>query len=331
MRNLDDINGIGPALAREMTKSGIGSIEELVAMRPGFAPQLARNVDGVSLRQLVEDFRPQAKFLLLPGLTGDVAAALVDAGFRTYRAVLFADPAALLQSLPRKPAGLATTAEVMTLQIACAKAQYHDTVLLCLTDAETGKPVTGARLAMRDSSHAGWSTADVSRADARGWIVSPACARGRTHRLLIDAPGYRRTTVSIAAAGGAVLKRHIGMMKGTARPEADEFAGQSLGVIPAGAFVTWEEWAPAAVPPGSIWRLQSKTQTGQATLECLMRRRYGSEIRVFTTKAPLATLPAPAVVGGTVEALGNGAWGKPGRGVAAALRRRRGNSGRRQG
>jgi predicted flap endonuclease-1-like 5' DNA nuclease len=329
MKSLEAINGIGPAIAREMAKFGVASIEELVAMRPDFAAQLARNVEGLSLRQLVGDYRPQARLLMVTGVTTDMAAALVDGGYLTYRRVVFADPAELLQALPRKPKGLETPADVMTLQLACARAQYFDRVIVRVSDAQTGKPITNARLTMRDAGQSARSTADVEASDAQGWIISPACARGRAHRVLVDAPGYRRTSFSVEPKGGTIHKLHLGLSKGQVRADADEFVGQSLGVIPAGAFVSVEVMAAGAVPAGSIWRLQSKNQTGQATLECLMRRRFGPEIRVYTTKLALTELQAPTTIGKAYEAVAGAKWRKPARGTLSALTARREQSGRR--
>lgn len=329
MQELEKINGIGPAIAAKMAQFGIASVEELVAMRPNFAPQFADRVEGLSLRQLTQDFRPQARFMVLPGVTPEMASVLVASGYRTYRQVIFAEAAEIRQNLQHAPAGLASDGEIILLQLACARAQSYDRAIVQVTDAEDGKPITNSTLTLRDASLLAWSTADTREGDAQGTIFSPALARGRQHRMFVDAPGYRRTSLVMAAQGGLYHKVRIGLTKGVTQPDADEFLGQSLGIIPEGAFVTVSAIAAADVPAGSMWRLRSQTQAGLSTMECLMRRRYGSEIRVYSTKVTTTALPAGATPGNTFIVGADGSWAAASTIALAALTARRTNSGRR--
>jgi hypothetical protein len=299
MRSLELIDGIGTELANKLREHGVASVEELVAIRPVYAKMLASSINGISWKGLSHRFRPQAKFLIMENVTPEIAKALVEQGIRSYRDLVNTYADQLLGRLSEPVAGLSTEIEILRLQVASAKAASEDNVIIKALDLTTGKPIANATVFTRDGSHLASTATDAVKSDANGDIFIRGCAQGRSHTFMLTAPGYKRSVKTLLAKGGVVHKVILGMSKGNDAACADEFKGESIGVIPAGVFTTNELVAKDEIPGVSLWLIHAIAKSGVVTLFSLARRRFDMEIRTYSLKIDKSDLPATAVEGET--------------------------------
>ncbi len=149
---LEEINGIGPVLASQISALGLPAVECLLRSAPLRVAQDLEHLNGVTLDNAFNEFIPQAALLRLPNMTPEALRVLHEKRM-TYARLSYWETDSLVSLFRRENVDIAAT-QVLLWQLDAAKRVGKGTILIKVLDSD-GAPVEGADVYVSDPPKTG--------------------------------------------------------------------------------------------------------------------------------------------------------------------------------
>lgn len=306
-----EIQGIGPAIARDLASRNIVFAEDLLAVSAKEMAARVETVKRLTAHNLENNFIPQARFLRLDEINGQFAEGLVASGYRTYRDLVNSRTETIVGALSnRADEGLIPAPpqpdEVISWQLAAAQRVGTGFLHLTVFDDATGKRLAGANVRINglDSS----IRTPVNReTEERGLAFFESLVPGR-HTAVITADGYLRQAATFSIESDGAVQIRIRMKAGVHKPRViDEFAGDAIHVIGRqdaveSRRVKIEDLDPR--PPAHVIEVRKDT----VLLSSIWRRKIDDIVEVLTFLLPEDELPANLSKGDVLIPQDNGKY-----------------------
>ncbi len=299
---VEDINGIGPALAAHMATIGYRYTQDLLRMDPVHVAADLEQIEGISAAQVTSSFVPQARMLQLTGITPRQANQLVDAGLGSYARLAWFSARRVAQIAAVDGAEPAETV-VLRWQSDAARRARAATVTVRVRDGD-GNPIAGAEVqAARPYTRELEFSPNVGASDT-GNVVFEMVEPGMLE-LFVWAPGHTPVPKTIPTKPDDRFSIVVTLVPGDdSRLTVDEFGN---GVLLFGPPATSDRDVVDRDELAAVEAFQvALIDGGDATLKALQYRQFGLTRWTYGTKVPVAELPSGAGIGSVLIPQGDG-------------------------
>jgi hypothetical protein len=296
---ITEIEGIGNVIAQKLSERGVTKTEDLLALPAVQILNKLIDLDGITENNLLTSFLPQARFLRLQEMTGQLAEGLMTSGYMTYRDLIIADAKTIIGQLedqveegviPKVP----TVDEVREWQIEAGRRLGTGTLHLTILDQQKKQPLEGVRVRIKGYGHGDVSFPISWQTGSDGFVFIEYLASGE-HDVVITCDGYKTRTINFGLVNDDHVQYVLEMISGEAKPYIviDEFAGEAIPSIMSSDVLILDRIEKLSdlpsLPPFTIAEFEETAKT--VLLISLWRKKINDEIHIPYLRISKTALP----------------------------------------
>ena len=295
---LEEIFGIGPVFSGALENLGFSFDIDLLTLPENSLISHISQIDGLSASMLAHSILPQARFLRLPGVDGEIADALLDAGYLRYSDFLGVQTSTIERVISKakgKVDSINNSSLACELLLTAVQLAVTGNVRVIVQDSETREPMEGVQVSYAGDRRKSEISYTKRLTDERGIVNFEGIPRFPTS-FRISAEGFLPQTILAAVDVQSAFTYKVSMSSGLLDMNSvDEFSnGLSVGFTSLPLIHKTTELASLpSRPPVLIESIKND----KATLGSLWFRQQSDHVIIPRIKVLVTVLPINAKVG----------------------------------